>query len=178
MIYEIGWSSYDIIYVVALLCFIPLLILFVLLQKRYNIKNEGEEIPYEHEKARVVNVTGSKSTTKFMISALLVVFMIVSLSSIVTLINKHNAITKYKNGEYDVFTGVVDITSLRGQYSSIGFRGETTSIRVYESGREVVDFVEKNMKSGEKYTIYYTYSISEKTGEYIPQDILRIDKVQ
>lgn len=178
MIYEIGWSSYDMRYIIPVLCFIPLLILFVLLQKRYNTKDEGEKIPYEHEKSGVVNVVGSKSTTKFMISALLVVLMIASLFPMLTLVEKHRNIISYKNGEYEVFTGIA-----RRYLYNVGFKeksqneGEYLSFFIHNAGA-VTEVVKNDIKDGEEYTIYYTYSISEKTGEHIPRDILRIDKVQ
>ena len=164
MLYEIGWSSYDMRYIIPVLCFIPLFVLFVLLQKRYDTSDEGSDVQYSDVRNRGnINIRGSKSTTKFMISAILVVLMIGSLSPIMTIAKKYKNITSYKSGEYEIFTGTVDdIYSMYSYYSVYieSQNGENKALYVDEPNN-----VEEFLKKGEEYTIYYTYSISEKTGE-------------
>lgn len=174
MIYEIGWSLNDIRHILIILCFIPLLVLFILLQKRYNTSDDdmdtGISISYNKER-------GSKSHTKFMLSVLLVVCMIFSLSPIMTLYLKNKFINCYRNGEYETFTGIA------AHYTpdTISFINTETDNSIgfdFNNSRDAKNILVKEVKDNEKYTVYFTYSVVEEAGWHIPETILRIDRVQ
>lgn len=90
MIYEIGWLSYDIRSILTILCFIPLLIVFIIFQKKYNTSKEdidsGIALPKADDRTTINNLQGSKSHTKFMISLLLIVLMLISLSPVIDIL--------------------------------------------------------------------------------------------
>lgn len=168
MIYEIGWSSYDIIYIIIMLCFIPLLITFILFQKRYDTSTDTDEkhVPYAGR--------GSKSHTKFMITLLFIFLMLASLSPIMDLYKKSDAINCYKNGEYETFTG----TAAHLTYGHITLIDEPDriSFETNNKNKEIKSILQNDIKDGETYTIYFTYTISEFWDTLSPENILRIDK--
>lgn len=174
MIYEIGWSLNDIRHILIILCFIPLLVLFILLQKRYNTSDDDMD---KGIFAGYIKERTSKSHTKFMLSVLLVAIMIFSLSPIMTLYLKNKSINCYKNGEYEAFTGIA------AHYTpdTVSFiNTETDNFFSFElnRSRDARNILLKEVKDDEKYTVYFTYSDDEVTGGHIPETILRIDRVQ
>lgn len=180
MIYEIGWSIYDIKYGLIMLCFIPLLVAFIIFQKKYDTSTEdidSETVLSDKDKRKTVdNLRGSKSNIKFNVSIALVFLMAISiLLPTVSLINKNSKINSYKNGEYEIFTGIAE----RSYAHSINFRNEDEIISFDRSDfMDMGDAREKEIKDNEKYTVYFTYEIKEETGKYIPEHILRIERAQ
>lgn len=171
MIYEINWSLNDIRHILIILCFIPLLIVFILFQKKYDATTD------ENDSGTGASIRGSKWHTKFMISALLVAGMIFSLSPIMTLYLKNKSINCYKNGEYDTFTGIA------AHYTpdTVDFINTETDKSIsfeFSHSRDARKILVKEIKDNEKYTVYFTYSIKNETGIYFPDTILRIDRVQ
>lgn len=172
MIYEIGWSSYDIRYILIILCFIPLLIVFILFQKRYNTTNDDVD-----KGILINNSRGSKSHTKFIISLLLIFLMLASLSPIMTLYVKNRNINLYKNGVYDTLTGIAQ--NVNEEFRPISIKNENTSMSLSSNGNGILEHILKNeIEEGKVYTVYYTYKTKSENGIYYDSNtILRIDKV-
>lgn len=164
MLYEIGWSTYDIRYIIIMLCFIPLLIAFILFQKKYDTSIN------ENDNGDRASLKGSKWHTKFMISLLLIVLMLTSLSPAIDIYKKNDAINCYKNGEYDTFTGMA--YNVNKESNPIRFENEKTWISFYDNGMGAVKQILKNeIEEGKIYTVYYTGKNHDSN------TILRIDKV-
>lgn len=167
MLYEIGWSTYDLRHIIILLFFIPLLIIFIIFQKKYNTATEdidSVKIP----KTSLVMYRASKSNFKFMLSLLLIFLMLVSLSTILTLNIKLRAINCYRNGNYEIFTGKAIIYDSKLCY----LKNETDIFGLERITGEVKDILDKDINEEDTYTIYYT----KETKKNMPEIILRIDK--
>lgn len=85
MIYEIGWSTQDLVSAIIILCFLPLLFCFFLVQLKYKTHNDSKET------SPVRNLSGSKSQTKFVMSIVLIILMLFSLSPVPPMIKKYNS---------------------------------------------------------------------------------------
>lgn len=161
MIYEIGWTRYDMTDFIIAACFIPVLIGFIIFIKKYKTEKGN------FEKDGIIGFGGSKSHTKFVVNAILIILMIFSLSSMVKIFIKYKTISNYKNGKYEMFTGTVSYSLDR----YIVFENEFQHMYLYESyyNKGVKDIIEKERKDGEEYTVYFTSNYSNTI-------ILRIDE--
>lgn len=154
MIYEIGWTEYDMPDFIIAACFIPLLIGFIIFIKKYKTEKGN------FEKDGIIGFGGSKTHTKFVISAILIILMIFSLSSAVKMFIKYRAISDYRNGKYEIFTGTVSYP-LDGY---IAFETEYKHIFFNEGyyNKGVKNAIDKEIKDGGEYTVYFTLDYDNK----------------
>lgn len=165
MIYEIGWTRYDMTDFIIAACFIPVLIGFIIFIKKYKTEKGN------FEKDGMISIGGSKNHTKFIVSVISIIFMLVSLSSMVKLFIKYKIINDYKNGEYEIFTGtatylVDSYITLINEDERISFSNDNNTYN-----KDLEHILDKNIKAGKEYTIYFTCDYSYDF-DYI---ILRID---
>lgn len=145
MIYEIGWNTQDLVSLIIIFCFLPLLFCFCFVQLKYKTNNDDKE------KSPIKTLSGSKSQTKFVMSIVLIILMLFALSPSIPLIKKYKIIDDYKNGQYLVLNNAVIHYS---DYHII-FENESEDILIYtdEIDKLLLDCLKHNTDDSKKYTV-------------------------
>lgn len=169
MIYEIGWSTQDLVSAIIILCFLPLLFCFFLVQLKYKTHNDAKET------SPVRNLSGSKSQTKFVMSIVLIILMLFSLSPAPPMIKKYKIIEDYNNGRYTVLNNaVIDLSDYR-----ISFENESDHFSFYleDVDKELINSLKYNLDERKKYTVFTSLTSQDIWYMHDPI-ILRIDVQQ
>lgn len=167
MIYEISWNTHDLISLIIVLCFLPLLLCFWLVQLKYKTNNDDKE------KAPLKLICGSKSQTKFVMSIFLIILMLFAVSPSIPLIQKYKIMGDYKNGQFQVIDNA-EISISYPYFIYIENDSKHISIDLTANDQYTAEILDHLLKDSEKYRVYY--SASSKDVWYMSEPvILRIE---
>ena len=169
MLYEINWNTHDLTSLIIVFCFLPLIFFFWLVQLKYKTNSDVNKA------ASLRNMSGSKSQTKFVISIVLILLMLLALSPSLPLIKKYNIIKNYKNGQYLILNDAAIYFSS----NSMTLENESESVVIYddEVDESLYSFLKYNTDKNERYTVFLSPS-SPDVWYMRDTEILRIDLQQ
>ncbi len=146
MLYEIGWNAHDLTSLIIVFCFMPLLFIFCLVQFKCKTNSDVNKA------SSLRNMSGSKSQTKFVISIVLILLMLLALSPSLPLIKKYNIIKNYKNGQYSVLNNA----AIYFIGNSMTLENESEQVVIYrdQADEKLYDLLKANTYENGRYTIF------------------------
>lgn len=169
MLYEINWNAHDLTSLIIVFCFLPLIFFFWLVQLKYKTNSDVNKA------SSLRNMSGSKSQTKFVISIVLILLMLLALSPSLPLIKKYNIIKNYKNGQYSVLNNA----AIYFTGNSMTLENESERVVIYrdQTDEELYDLLKANTYENERYTVILL-PVSSDMWYMQDTEILRIDVQQ